>query len=155
MDSILALDGTVLDFIPMCDVGKAELRAFISELPRMKYTSLFFQTLSTALTHDIGEFKRGTFFIVRRGQKELMGVIHAVVNIADIVAPEVAVLPAYQGNGYGRAMIIAMCHDIMDRGLTNATMMSADGYSDRFCKSFGMQHSISSWSVPVKEVIAC
>lgn len=155
MESIVALDGSTLDFVPMWDAGVRDVRDFSTTLAGMKEQSLFFQNLFLAHVQGMDTFRGGTYFIKRRGQDKYIGVVHAVVSESNYVSPEVAISTEYRGNGYGRAAIISVCSDIEERGLSGVMMLAHDGYNDAFCESLGMHHSVNGWFVNTKEVISC
>lgn len=106
--SIVALDGTTLDFVTPA-IGHAELyknfredSGLVVEDHGMSYTSF------SGWYREIKPFAERVAFIGRRGEDKFIGYLTCTV-FGEVLTCNVSIIPACRGNGYARAAIVFAC----------------------------------------------
>lgn len=152
MESITALDGTVLDFTHIQNAPDRLIRKFIGTIYADR-DAIFY---GEALSGDLNVVRASAltiWFISQRGKEDYVGVCYyGTAEDNTWVSMEVAISETWRLNGYGRAAFVAMC-ERLEALADDHVVVVPKGKNDDFCKSMDMYERETMWVLPIKEVL--
>lgn len=151
MESITAIDGSILDFVHISDADQRCVRSLITSIYDQRNESLFMQTLTSDLQATAYTFTH-TYFIKKRGEGAYVGVVYYGTGETEAVAIEVAVAPDWRLNGYGRAAVLAVCW-ALEHLAEDHYFCVPTGRNDAFCKGLHMYQSSTCWFIRLRELL--
>ncbi len=132
--SIVAVDGSTLDLVPVRDANGGEAARLQSKCLRLRGKFLFLDALYCDRFSAMQNSISGVWLLQRRGEKAYCGLCYCgYVKVTNTIYPVVVIAPEYRGNGYGRAALVAMCVG------TCATSVGYVCEESKFCEDMGMK----------------
>ena len=152
LESIVAIDGSVLDFVNIQDAYTKKVYEFMRTVYRDRGNILYGECLASDF-QAVKNSKPNMWFIQKRGCEGYVGVCYYGTAEGNAwVSMETAISQEWRLNGYGRAAFTVMCEHLSHLADDHKVVVSK-GKHDGFCKGLGMHQNETMWSLPLKEVL--
>lgn len=132
--SARALDGSFIDLVPINAADANLVQELYTECYQLHYKDMFFAACNKVELPLLKATTQRFWLLKRRGEKHYVGMCYYSFNTdTNSIYPVVMISPKYQGNGYGRVAIIAMCSNYP------ADYIASAEKGNRFCRSLGLE----------------
>ena len=151
MESITALDGSVLDFVHIQDADTVSILSFVGTVYNQRSRIRYIKELNTNLS-AVRDSNPHLWFIQKRGEKGYVGMVVFGTSEDYAVSIEVCISPKWRLNGYGRAAVVAAA-ELLSGLSDDHYFCVAKGLHDVFCRGLGMDDAPTCWTMRVRELL--